>query len=114
MLILLDRKAFETALPHVSMAAVAPMVAAHVAGEPPLHKRAQGVRGRGLQHEMKMVGHEAEAKDFDRVAGFRVREQAEEGAIVPIFVKDSRAPVASIEDMVDVAADLSTRDTRHH
>ena len=29
-------------------------------------------------------------------------------------MKDGRAPIATAEDMVDMAANLSTRDTRHH
>ena len=36
---------------------------------------AEGVRGQGLKHKMEVVGHEAEAKGLDRIAGFRVGEQ---------------------------------------
>lgn len=114
MLVLLDRKAFEAALPDVAVATIVPMVAAHVTGEPPLHERTEGIWSRGLQDEMEMVGHEAEAENFDRIAGFRVSEQVEEGAIVAVFVKDGRTPVASVEGVVDVAANLSTRNARHH
>lgn len=112
--ILLDRKAFEAALPDMTMAVIVLMIATHVAGEPPLHERTEGIWSRGLQDEMEMVGHEAEAENFDRIAGLRVREQVEESAIVAVFVKDGRAPVAPVEDVVDVAANLSTTNTRHH
>lgn len=114
MVILLNGKTLKAALPDVAMATIVPMVAAHVTGEPPLHERTEGVRGRGLKHEVEMVGHEAEGEDPDRIAGFGVSEQGEEGAIVPVFVKDSRAPVAAVEHMVDVAANLATRNTRYH
>jgi hypothetical protein len=42
-------------LPDMAMTPVMPMIAAHMARHPPLHKRTECVRGRGLQHEMKMV-----------------------------------------------------------
>ena len=29
-------------------------------------------------------------------------------------MKDGRAAIAPVEDMVDMAADLTARDTRHH
>lgn len=74
--------------------------------------RASGVVGWSTR--WKWLGMETEAEEFDRIAGFRVSEQIEEGAIVPVFVKDSRAPVAAVEDVVDVAAALSTRNTRHY
>ena len=110
----MDRKAFEAALPNVAVAAVVLVIAAHVTGEPPLHERTERVGGRGLEHEVEMVGHEAEAEDLDRIAGFRVGEQVEERLIITVFVKDGRAPIAPVEDMVDVAANLSTRNARHY
>ena len=112
--ILLDRKAFEAALPHMTVAAVVLMVATHMTGEPPLHEVAEGIRCGGLQHEMKMVGHEAEAKALDRIAGFRVGEQMEKGAIVRVFMEDCRATVATVEHVVDMAGDLTAWDARHH
>ena len=114
MFVLLDGKALKAALPDMAVATVVPMVAAHVTGEPPLHERTERVGGRRLEHEVKMVGHEAEAEDLDRIAGFRVGEQVKERLIVAVFMKDGRAPVAPVEDMVDVAGALSARNTRHH
>ena len=114
MSVLLDRKAFEAALPDMAVAAIVPMVAAHMTGEPPVHERAEGVRGRGLKHKMEVVGHEAEAEELDGIAGFGVSEQVEEGSIVAVLVKDSCAAIATVEDVVDMAGDLTAWDARHH
>lgn len=59
--------------------------------------------GAGLKHEMEMVGHETEAKEFDRIAGFRIGEEGEKGLIVAVF---RRAPIAPVEDMVDATAEF--------
>lgn len=114
MSVLLNREALETALPDMAVAMVVPVIAAHVTREPPMDERAEGIRGCGLEHEMEVVGHEAEAEDLDRIAGFRIGEQVEESAVVRVFVKDHRAGVAAVEDMVDMAGALSTRNTRHY
>ena len=96
MAVLLNGKAFEPSLPHVPMTAVMPMVAADMTGHPPLHEGAQRSPCGRLHDEMKMIGHEAEAKEFDRVFGFRRGEQVEEGRVVPLFVKHRRAAIAPI------------------
>jgi hypothetical protein len=70
MAILLNGKAFEASLPHVPMTAVMPMIAADMTGHPPLHEGTQRSLCGGLHDEMKMIGHEAEAKEFDRVSGY--------------------------------------------
>lgn len=70
MRVLLNRKAFEAALPHMPMAPVMAMVAANVAGHPPLHERAECGGGGRLHEQVEMIGHEAEAEDPDRVRRF--------------------------------------------
>jgi hypothetical protein len=61
-----------------------------------------------------MIGHQTEAKDFDRIFGFGVGQQVEEGAVVAVFVKDRRAAIATVEDMVDIPSTLlSPGYTRH-
>ena len=109
----LDRKVLEAALPDMAVAAVVPVIAADVTRQPPLHQPTEGVAARRFQDEMKMIGHQAEAQDFDRIFGFGDGQQVEKGAVVAVFVKDRRAPVATVDDMVDVAADLTARETRH-
>ena len=66
-----------------------------------------------MYDEMKMIGHKAEAKEFDRVLGFRRGEEVEEGGIVALFVKHRRAAISTIQDMVGVTRDLAARNPRH-
>ena len=112
--VLLDRKVFEAALPDVAVAAVVPVVPAHMTRQPPQHHATEDVSVRRFEHERKVSGHETEAKDFDRIFGFGEGQQVEEGTVVAVFVKDCRAPVATVDDMVDIpSALLSPGQTRH-
>ena len=109
----LNEKTFETPLPHMTMSPVMLMVAADVTGQPPLHEVAQRGLCPGLHDEMKMIGHETERKHVDGELRFCHGEQLEEGRVVAVFAKDCRAAIAPVEDMVGVAADLTTRNPRH-
>lgn len=112
--VLLDGKVFEAALPDMAMAVVMPVIPAHMTGQPPQHDATEGASARRFQHEMKMIGHQTEAKDFDRIFGFGDDQQVEQGAVVAIFIKDRRATVATIDDVVDITSDLlSPREARH-
>lgn len=62
---------------------------------------------------MEMVGHYAEAEQVYLKLGFRGGEQVKKGAIVTIVVKQSRAAIAPVEDMVGKAAVLSTGRAGH-
>jgi hypothetical protein len=66
-----------------------------------------------LDHEVKVVGHQAEAKEHDRMFGLGDGKQVEESAIVSLFMEDSCGAVSSIDDMVCETGDLSARDARH-
>ena len=113
MAVLLNGEAFETPLPHMSMTAVVPMIAADMTGHPPLHEGAErGFRHR-LHDEMKMIRHQTEAQEFDGMFGFRSGEQVEEGDVVTLLEEDRRATVPAIQDMVGVSGDLTTRNPRH-
>ena len=57
---------------------------------------------------MKMIGHQAKAKDSDWILGLRGGEQIEEGLVVPILMKDGRAAIATVNDMVSWTTDEST------
>ena len=111
--LLLNRKTFEPALPYMPMAPVMAMVATDVAGHPPLHERAEGGLGSRLHDQVKMIGHEADAEDLDGVLRFRGGEQVEAGGVVAVLVEDHRAPVPTIEHMVDMSGHLSAWNPRH-
>ncbi len=113
MAVLLNRKTFEAALPHMAVTVVVPMVAADVAGHPPLHERAQGRNRHGLHDQMEMIGHQAEAEDLDGMPGFGRAEQVKECSVIAVLVEDRGAPVSTIQHMVGVSSDVSTRNPRH-
>ena len=96
---MLNRKTFEAALPHMPMATVMAMVAADVAGHPPLHERAEGSVGGRLHDQVEMIRHEADAEERDGVFGFRRGEQVETCGVVPVLVEDHGAAVATIQHM---------------
>jgi hypothetical protein len=89
------------------------MIAALVTGQPPLHYRAEGGRGLGLRHEVEVIRHDAETKPREGELLLGDREQVTEGMVVGVLVEDGRQPVTSVEDMIDVPGDLTTRDARH-
>ena len=113
MAVVLNWKTFEAALPHMPVTVVVPMVAADVAGHPPLHERAEGSVGGRLHDEVKMIGHEAEAEELDGIFGFRRGEQVETCGVVAVLVKDHGATVPTIQHMVGVSGHLSARNPRH-
>lgn len=113
MAVLLNRKTFEAALPHMPMASVVAMVAADVAGHPPLHERAKGGGGGRLHDEVKMIGHQADAEELDGIFGFRGGEQVEARGVIAVLVEDRGATVPTIEHMVGVSGHLSARNPRH-
>ena len=93
MAVLLNRETFKATLPQMSMASVMAMVTTDVAGHPPLHERAEGRVGGRLHDQVKMIGHEAEAEDLDRVRCFCRGEQVEARGVVAVLVEDCGTPV---------------------
>ena len=89
------------------------MIAADVAGHPPLHEWAECRVGGRLHDQVEMIGHEAEANNFDRVLRFCRGEQVDERGVVTVLVEDRRATVPAIEHMVGVSGYLSAWNTRH-
>src|SRR5688500_16543197 len=113
MVVVLDRKALEAPLPDMAMTTVMVMIAPHMTGHPPLHKRTERIVPSRLQHEMEMVRHETEAKHVERVCVLGNDEQIEEGPVIAVFVKDRRAAISTINDVVDLSGHLSSWNARH-
>jgi len=113
MAVLLNRKTFEPALPHMTVAPVVPVVATDMAGHPPLHERAQGRTRPGLHDQMEMIGHQAEAEGLDGILVLRRGEQITECSVIAVLVEDGRTTVATIQHMVGVPSDVSARNPRH-
>ena len=113
MAVVLNWKTFEAALPHMPVTVVVPMVAADVAGHPPLHERAEGGVGGWLHDQVEMIGHEADAEELDGIFGFRRGEQVETCGVIALLVEDRGATVPTIQHMVGVPGYLSAWNTRH-
>ena len=113
MLILLDRKTFEPALPNMTMTSVMLVIAADMSRQEPLHKRAECFRCFGLYHEMEVVGHQAKTEKDHRMFGLGRGKQVKESAVVSFFVEDDCAAISPIDDMVCETGDLSAWDARH-
>ena len=97
----------------MAMSAVVPMIAPHMASHPPLHEGTERRAASGLNHEMKMIGHQAKRQNLHRMLGFGGGQQIEESLIISIAMKHRRAPIPTIEDMEGVTRQLATRDPRH-
>ncbi len=113
MAVVLNRKTFEAALPHMAVTPVMPMVASHMTGHPPLHECTERRFCRRLQEKVKMIRHETEAEHVNRVFSFRGGEQVEKRGVVAVLVKDDGPTVATIQHMVGMASELSTGNARH-
>ena len=113
MAVLLNRKTFESALPHMPMTAVMLVISPNMTGHPPLHEWAENGSGGWLHHKMKVIRHETHAEHLDGKFRFGVGEQIKEGRVIAGFVEDRRAPVPPIQHMVRVPGHLSAWYPRH-
>ncbi len=113
MVILLNGKNLEPSLPDLATASVMAVIAADMAGHPPLHERIECLPGGGLQHEVKMIRHETEAEYLKGKFPFRHGEQAEERGVVALLLEDDGTTVAATENMAGVPSDLTTRNPRY-
>lgn len=113
MAVLLYEKTLEAALPHMPMTSIMAVIPSHMTGHPPLHQWTDRVGGRGRHDEVKMIRHQAEAEDLERMADFGLSKQLKEGSIVSGLVKDGGSTIATVQDVVRVSGSLSPRNARH-
>ena len=90
MLIFLDGKRFEPALPDVTAGSVTPKVAAHVRGHQPVHPAAYVAVPARPERQVEVIGHQAIGKNAHRSANTRLRHQVEERVVVVGFMKHRR------------------------
>lgn len=100
MVVLLDGKGLEAALPDMTARMVMAMVPSHVGREQPLHPTTQVAVGQRPEHEMKVVGHQHVPENPQRQSLVGGRHEIEEGRKVAVFVKHFSARVATIENVV--------------
>jgi hypothetical protein len=106
-IVLLDGKGAEAALVDVAAAMIMAVIAADVSGKQPHHVVAQVAVGARPEGKVKMVGHQAISQESHRRAFAGPAEQFEKSGLVAVLAKDAAAAIASIEDMVAVAAQSS-------
>jgi len=62
MVIILDRKSLESALPDVPRRVVMALIAADVRGQQPVHPATEVAVSRGPDDQVEMIGHQAEGQ----------------------------------------------------
>jgi hypothetical protein len=70
MIVLLNGKTLEPALPDMSMAPVMLVISSDMARHPPLHEGTHCAVGSWLYNQMKMIWHETDGQHSDREFGF--------------------------------------------
>jgi hypothetical protein len=103
--VFLDGKRSEPALPDMAAAVIVLMVAPHMRGEQPHHVIAEFAVLLRPQYEVEMIGHQAITEQpHSRRALASLPQELDEGGEIAAFMKNSAAPVAPVEDMVTIAA----------
>jgi hypothetical protein len=113
MVILLDRKAFKPALPDVATASIKTMITADMTGHSPLHEGAQRLGGSGLNHQMKMIRHEAEGQKRDRKFGPGFAEEIGETPVILTVMENLGTAVTPVNNVVERSGFLSTGNAGH-
>ena len=69
MVALLNRKTLEAPLPHMTRAAVVPVISADMTGHPPLHEGTEDIHRGRLHDEIKMIGSRENFEDCSIPSG---------------------------------------------
>ncbi len=83
-----------------------------VGAQKPRHARDQVSLGR-LDHQMKMISHQAEGVDLPIRFGAGLTQGFKKPFPIPVIVEDGFAPVPAIHHMVDCAFVFNTQMARH-
>src|SRR5579863_742419 len=104
MLILLNRKRLEAALPDVAAGTVMAVVAADMARQQPLHPAAEISIVVRPKHQVKMVVEQAIREHAHRQARVRRRHQSNERRKIAILMEYVASRVAAVQNVVTEAA----------
>ena len=113
MVILLDNKALEPALPHMSVSAIDLVMPAYVGCHQPLHPSAQFLCLFRPHDHMEVVGHHAVGEDFDGVESSTQPQEISKSLKILILVEDVPLSVATVEDVVDETISKGSGYSRH-
>ena len=106
--VLLDGEGAKASLVDMAAAVVVLMVAADMSGEQPHHVVTQVSVGGRPEGKMEMVGHQAIGEKAHGSSFSRLAQQLDEGGVIAVFEENSTSAIASVEDMVTVAAQGSS------
>ncbi len=113
MIILLHNKAFEPALPNVSVSTIDLVMPPYMGCHQPLHPFAQFIRLFRPHDHMKVVGHHTVGEDFDRIESSTQPQKISKRLKILILVEDVLLPVATVQDVVDKTINKSAGYSRH-
>jgi hypothetical protein len=113
MVVLLNRERLETALPDVAAAVIMLVVTAYMGIKQPMHPPAQVTIRLRQDHQVEVVGHQAETQDRHRHLDARMRQGFEEGLIVVLLVENRALTVAPVDDVVANTANRGSRSAWH-
>ena len=113
MVILLNNETLKPPLPDMPVGTVELMISSHMACHQPLHPSAKVPCPNGPHDHVKMVGHEAVRKNFDREKAPAQSQQTGESFIILTVVEYVLLPVATVEDVVDKSIDKGSRYSWH-
>lgn len=111
--VLLDGESLEAPLPDVAAAAVVAVIPPDMRGHQPLHPAAQVAVVVRPEHQVEMVGHQAQCEDAHGQALAGGLKQAKEGVVVVGLLEDGGAAIAPIEHVVDDPADTRASGSSH-
>ena len=112
-LVLLDRKGLEPALPNVSARVVPAVVAQNVGCKQPLHPSTQLTISVGPEHQVEVVRHQTPSQDPHRHACTGLLDKFDEPLVVVILVKNILLRVAAVQNMIANSSDGSSCGSWH-
>ena len=115
MTVCLDREALKSTLIKMStrLMMIMSVVTPHVCNAEPAHEARQRLIAIGPQHQVPVVGHQAEGEQIDGIALEALAEDLEEGRVIARLVEEFHPAVAAIEHMVNASGLDGSRGSGH-
>jgi len=111
----LDREALKSTLIKMStgLMMVMSVVTPHVRNAEPAHESRQRPIAIGPQHQVPVVGHQAEGEQIDGISLEGLVKHLEKGRVIARLVEEFHPAVAAIEDMVNASGLDGSRGSGH-
>jgi hypothetical protein len=112
-IVLLDGKSTEAALPNMAAGMVVLVVPADMGREQPHHVSAQVVVLAWPNREVKMIAHQTKSKQPHVQALARFLQQLEKGLEIAVLMENGSLAVAAVEDVITITSLGSAGSARH-